>query len=290
MSTEADIIESIDWGELWKEALLAASWRKWEKDPVKFFDKKAKWYNQTVMRQTDNAQKISAKFNIDYGCSVLDIGSGPGTLAIPLAKTAGKITAVDPSSEMLRYLEENANKKGIKNITCVNKKWEDVEIGKDIGNHDIVISSYSLAMTDIKKALSMMDQAANRTICIFTSAGKTQWDYHVAIWPKLFKEAFVPGPDYIFVVNILYQLGIMANVAIWEKNSRKKISDIDEAVKERLEYFNSSLPDAETIIRECLEKDFTRDEEGLWAERNSKTAMIWWEKTTEEQGNARRDG
>lgn len=290
MSTEADIIDSIDWSELWKEALLAASWRKWEKDPVKFFDKKAKWYNQTVMRQTDNAQKISARFNIDYACSVLDIGSGPGTLAIPLAKNAGKITAVDPSREMLHYLEENAEKKGIKNITCVNKKWEDVEIGKDIENHDIVISSYSLAMTDIKKALSMMDQAANRTVCIFTSAGKTQWDYHIDIWPKLFKEAFIPGPDYIFVVNILYQLGITANVKIWEQNSRKKISDIDEAVKERVEYFGSSLPDAETIIRECLEKKFTKDEEGLWVERKSKTAMIWWEKSTGDQGSALRNG
>jgi FkbM family methyltransferase len=289
MSTEADIIESIDWSELWKEALLAASWRRWEKDPVKFFDKKAKWYNQTVMRQTDNAQKISAKFNIDYDCSVLDIGSGPGTLAIPLAKNAGKITAVDPSREMLHYLEKNAKKNGIKNITCVNKKWEDVEIGKEIENHDIVISSYSLAMTDIKKALSMMDQAANRTVCIFTSAGKTQWDYHVEIWPKLFKEAFVPGPDYIFVVNILYQLGITANVKIGEQNSRKKISDIDEAVKERVEYFDSSLPNAETIIRECLEKKFTKDEEGLWVERKSKTAMIWWEKSTGDQGNARRN-
>jgi hypothetical protein len=164
-----------------------------------------------------------------------------------------------------------------------------VEIGKEIENHDIVISSYSLAMTDIKKALSMMDQAANRTVCIFTSAGKTQWDYHVEIWPKLFKEAFVPGPDYIFVVNILYQLGITANVKIGEQNSRKKISDIDEAVKERVEYFDSSLPNAETIIRECLEKKFTKDEEGLWVERKSKTAMIWWEKSTGDQGNARRN-
>ncbi len=279
MGIEADIRKSTDWSELWKKSLSAASWRKREKDPVRFFDKKAAWYNRNVMGRTDSIRNILARLTVDYGCSVLDIGSGPGTLAIPLAKTAGKITAVDPSRDMLHFLEGNAKKEGISNISCINKKWEDVEIGKDIDSHDIVIASHSLAMVDIKEAISKMNQAANQRIYLLAFAGKPRVDY-LELWPKLYKEAYAPGPDYIYIVNILYQMGIFANVEIWEQHLKEQISSLEEGVRERVGYYDSPLPDAEKIIREYLEKNLVKKNGELWTERRSKTAMIWWEKTT----------
>ncbi|MCI5130214.1 MAG: class I SAM-dependent methyltransferase [Candidatus Electrothrix sp. EH2] len=118
-----DMIQTPDWNDLWKKKLLAASWRRHQKDPVAYFDSKAKWYNQVVMGRTNHAQEILPRLTVDHGCSVLDIGSGPGILSIPLAKTAGKVTAIDPSKQMIRYLKENAQQEGIKNITCLNKRW-----------------------------------------------------------------------------------------------------------------------------------------------------------------------
>ena len=288
MGTQADIIESVDWSELWKKALLTASWRTREKDPVIFFDKKARWYNRTVMKRTDNVKQNLARLNLDDGCSVLDIGSGPGTLAIPLAKIVGKVTAIDPSGEMLGFLKENARKEGLGNITCINKKWEDVEIGKDIEAHDIVIASHSLTMVDIKTALYKMDQAAGRRIYLFDFAGTPQWEY-LELWPKIYGEAFVPSPNYIFVVNILYQMGITANVAIREQYFRKQIPSLDEAVKDRLEYYDSPRPDAEKIIREFLEKNLAKEDGTFWTERRSKSAMIWWHTTTGDLGDGKTD-
>ena len=273
MDTEADIIENADWNELWKKALVAASWRKKEKDPVRFFDQKAEWYNRTVMGRSGHIRETLARLAIDDGCSVLDIGSGPGTLAIPLAKTAGKITAVEPSKDMLHFLEENAGKENITNITSIHKRWEDVELGKDLESHDIVIASHSLAMMDIKEALFKINRAARRRVYLFAFAGKPQWDY-LELWPKLYGEAFVSSPGYIFIVNILYQMGITANVEIWEQYSKKQISDLEEGVKERMAYYDSPLPDAEKIIREHLEAKRSEGKGELWTERRSKTAMI----------------
>lgn len=276
MGIAADMIHGIDWEDLWQKSLLDASWRKREQDPVRFFDKKAQWYNRTVMKRTDDIEKMLSRVAVDHGCSILDIGSGPGPLAIPLAKTAGKVTAVDPSGKMLGLLGENARNAGLANITAINKKWEDVVIGKDIDPHEIVIASHSLAMADIKAALSKMDKAATQRVYIFIFSGKPGWDY-LDLWPKLYGEAYIPGPDYIFVVNILYQMGIAANVEIFEHQGQQQVQDLEDAVRDWVEYFDAPLPGAETIIREYLEKNLVKDGNRVITQRRSKTAMIWWE-------------
>jgi cyclopropane fatty-acyl-phospholipid synthase-like methyltransferase len=44
---------------------------------------------------------------------VLDIGSGPGTLALPMAAHVREVTALDSSEGMLSLLREHADRKGI---------------------------------------------------------------------------------------------------------------------------------------------------------------------------------
>ena len=279
------MIEAADWNELWKTASLGASWRNRQKDPVMYFDKKAKWYNQTITSRADHIRKILARLAVDHDCSILDIGSGPGPLTIPLAKTTGKVTAVDPSGKMLWYLEENIRNEGLKNVVCINKRWEDIEIGKDIAPHDIVVASHSLAMLDIKEALLKMDQAADQSVYLLASAGKPRDDY-LALWPKLYGEKYVPGPNYIFLINILYQIGITANVEIWEHHSRKRITCLDKEVAAQVAYFDSPLPDSEAAIREYIAGKLVKEKETQWMEKSSKTAMIWWTKSTGDKGDA----
>jgi len=274
------MIEKHDWNERWKEAMIDASWRKRHKDPVEYFDRKAKWYNEVIIKQANHAHQSISRLPVDHECTVLDIGSGPGTLSIPLAKKAKKITAIDPSPGMLYYLRENAQKEGIKNITPMNKRWEDINLGKDIETHDIVIASHSLAMLDIKKALSKMNDASNRSVYLFASANKQNGDYH-ELWAKLYKEKYVAGPGYIYILNILYQMGIYANIETWEHEIKRPISSLDEAVKEKMEYFERpQLPNAKEIIRQHLSKTLIEEEGALWSKNKTTNVMIYWNKKT----------
>lgn len=276
------MIEEPDWNERWKEAMRGASWMRRQKDPIEYFDRKAKWYNKVVMKRSSYIFQTIAKLPVDHECTILDIGSGPGALCIPLAKKAKKITAIEPSRGMFQYLLENTQKEGLGNITCMNKRWEDVDLGKDIEAHDIVIASHSLAMLDLKKALSKIDKAANHSVHLFASAGR-QTGENRGLWPKLYGEKQVPGPGYIYIVNILYQMGICANIETWEYETRQRLSSLDEAVQERLEYFEyPKLPRAEEIIREHLAKTLVEEEGALWSKHKTKTAMIWWKKETED--------
>ncbi|HJH28504.1 MAG TPA: class I SAM-dependent methyltransferase, partial [Methanosarcinaceae archaeon] len=147
------MIHGIDWNKMWMEAMENASWRTRRGDITEFWDKRARWFCQSIEDDDRPAQMIS-KLDIDPKCTVLDIGAGPGTLTIPLAKIVKHVTVVEPSRGMLACLRENAANESLENITCINRKWEDVHPGEDLDKYDVVIASYSLSMLDMVAALS----------------------------------------------------------------------------------------------------------------------------------------
>jgi len=69
--------------------------------------------------------QLAAATGLDKGARVLDLGCGPGTLAIPLAEYAGEVVAVDVEPEMLERLRRAAPD----NVTVVQARAEDVDAG-----------------------------------------------------------------------------------------------------------------------------------------------------------------
>jgi ubiquinone/menaquinone biosynthesis C-methylase UbiE len=272
-----ETIEELDWNEMWKEAMQNSSFRKRrQRDRTEFWDKRAKGFNESIKRN-DRAERIIAKLDIKADDTVLDIGAGPGTLAIPLAKMVKQVTAIDPSKGMLACLKENAVTEGLKNITCINKKWENVAIGRDMGKHDIVIASHSLVMLDIHDAISKMNDVATRFVYIFTFAGRRFWDYD-ELWLRLFGEEFQPGPDYIYLYNVLYEMGIHANVEIIKSEHNQRFSNLSEAVERWMENLDVSSPEAEVVIRSYLSEKLVVEDGALGSTQEMNSAMIWWKK------------
>jgi ubiquinone/menaquinone biosynthesis C-methylase UbiE len=64
-------------------------------------------------------------FQLDAASSVLDLGCGPGTIAIPLARTVGHVVAVDPSEAMLGQGRLRAQESGRNNIDWICARAED---------------------------------------------------------------------------------------------------------------------------------------------------------------------
>ena len=59
---------------------------------------------------------------------VLDIGSGPGNYAIPIARRVHQVVALDPASEMLEILKKRAAEADLTNIVTVHQAWEEVDL------------------------------------------------------------------------------------------------------------------------------------------------------------------
>ena len=282
-------MEDIDWNGMWKELMQNASWSRRRRggDMIEFWDKRARRYSES-MKHNNHADRIITKLDIDPECTILDIGAGPGTLAIPLAKMVQHVTAIDPSKGMLACLKENAVTEGLKNITCINKKWEDVLLSSDITKHDIVIASHSLAMLNLKEALSKMNDVAKRYVYIFTFAGARMWDYNT-LWPKIYGEEYQPGPDYIYLYSVLYEMGIYANVEIMNSEYKQRFSNLDEAVEQWKENLEVLTPEAEEVIKSHLSENLIEEDGVLWSKREMRSAMIWWRKNLRHRNRGDKD-
>ena len=73
---------------------------------------------------------LAAQFDLNEDSRVVDLGCGPGFLAIPLAAYCGRIIAVDPQPEMIAVAKAAAAEAGRGNITWVEGSAED--LGPDI--------------------------------------------------------------------------------------------------------------------------------------------------------------
>jgi len=69
---------------------------------------------------------LAATFGLDDAARVLDLGCGPGTLAIPLSRTAGEVTALDVDPDMLAEARRLATEQGRTNIRWLQRPAEQI--------------------------------------------------------------------------------------------------------------------------------------------------------------------
>jgi len=198
-------LQDIDWNRLWRESRRRRSRKgKGERD----------WDNRASSFARRQSGSPYVQRFLDYLAprpewSVLDVGAGPGTLALPLASMVRRVTAVDFSAKMLAELGARAAAAGIETITCVKAAWEDDWQAAAIAPHDLVIASRSLSVEDLEAALTKIDQWARCRAVIADRVGAGPFD--PAVFAALGRD-FHPGPDYIYAVNLLYRMGIHARV------------------------------------------------------------------------------
>ena len=273
--------KEMDWNAQWKKRLGAVSFRLRHQDLNTFWDTKARAYSRMEKAEgVRRARNIMNLLPIVGETTILDIGSGPGTLTIPLAKTAKRVTAVDPSKEMLHRLKENAEQARLDNIRTIQKKWEDVQLHRDVEKHDIVIASYALAMPNLREALIKMDQATGRAVYLYWYADDLSNSVYSDLWPVLFNgERYVHFPDYVYVINILHRLGIYANTEVVDEISDARFSSLDEAVTYWRENLKIVSPAQTNIIRTYLLENLVEENDAFSLKRKRKMANIFWSKS-----------
>jgi len=277
-------ISAIDWNVAWndpgaerrgKEEFVTCLERWSEPERCRKFNRMAKFDNWSGSWVRIHSMHITPESR------VLDIGAGPGTLAIPLAGIVRHVTAIEPTPGMVECLWENINQEGIRNIKILQKKWKDIDIAKDLESpYDIVVASYSLGVPDLRDALLKMDAASGKYVYIFWFADmQSPWRRNYGeIWEQLFE---VPHketrrPNIIF--NLLNQMGIYANVEISKEEHLNRFSSIDEAVTDQTAGLKLKTDEQISVLRDFLTKKL-HEENGRYVLKGiSYQAKIWWEK------------
>jgi len=212
---------------------------------------------------------------------VLDIGSGPGTLAIPLAPLVRDVTAVEPGAGMAAVLMEQCRNQGITNISCIRKRWEDIEPARDLdGPYDLVIASLSLTMEDIRAALLKMDAVSSGQVCLYWFVDMPFWERMYAdLWQPLHGSSYYPGPKTDCLFEVLYEAGIYANVEMMPFVKEYRFSSRDEMTAFSRYRFRVETPEQERVLDAYLAPLVRQIGNEVVISGNSTYAKIWWETT-----------
>lgn len=224
-----------------------------------------------------HVERQLASMAIPDGASVLDIGAGPGTLAVPLARRGCRVTAVEPSAPMRRVLREYAEQERVA-VTVLAEPWEEIDRAVLPGPFDLIVASYSLMMLDLRAALAKMHAVCSGRVFLFwplTPPGGRVVER--ILWPAVHGVEYPPEPMADCVYNVLFQMGIMASLQAEQNAFEHRFRDLDEAVAEFRDRLN--CPDgSETLIRKSLDRLLGRDADGTYRlDRSSWNATIHWD-------------
>lgn len=78
------------------------------KNPARFYTTGRPTYPKLL------ARRVASLVGLGQRHRVLDLGTGPGFLALDYAPLAGSVTAIDPSDEMLAAARDNAERAGVR--------------------------------------------------------------------------------------------------------------------------------------------------------------------------------
>ena len=248
--------EDIDWEQIWIETLKNNPHEKESQSSVdqwvKRWDDIAEKFSERNMLQGSfenecYVKSMLSRIEVNKDSTILDIGSGPGTLSIPLAKRAGHVTAIDMSKKMVELLENNVAKEHINNITVLNKNWEEVQLGKDLEKHDVVIASRSVGGFNLKNSLLKIIDATEEKAYISCLAKGNDFDRYV--YERVGKKYHF-SPTHILIYNLLYQLGYYADIDIFTCEGGIIHKNFDEAYS----YFKWHMQDLNKKEEEMLNR------------------------------------
>jgi SAM-dependent methyltransferase len=267
-------LADLDWNLLWQNARKQKSWSS---------KGAADWDNKAESFASRNAGSRYSSLLLDRlplttNLTVLDMGSGPGTLAIPLAAKVRSITAVDYSSRMLEVLRRKAQEENITNIRTIQGAWEDDWQQLGILPHDIVIASRSLAVDDLVLALQKLNDYTRGYVFIADRIAPTPFD------PAAFAAVgrdFQSGPDYIYTINMLYGLGIHPCMEILELERDVVFPGMDEAMQAYGWMLKDLTAKEEEALRDYLATRIIHtagSQITIRRQHPPRWALIWWKK------------
>ena len=140
-----------------------------------FWDRLAPWYERWASRGRYHQPIVGeiSKF-CEPGWRILDIGAATGTLAIPLAGLGCRVDALEPSSEMLRFMMDKLQRldlhMAIHPLPCT---WESFVPTQE--TYDVILACNSLHLTrgGLRSGLEKIFDLGSRYVLLITEIGES---------------------------------------------------------------------------------------------------------------------
>ncbi len=230
----------VDWDAEWKAAhersplrVTPENERRWQE----FWSLDAQYYLDEVRSESAFydlvVDRLAGEGWARSGDDVLDVGCGPGTLALPLSSKVRSVTALDEAEGMLEVLEREAGTRGIRNITLQGGPWRKFQ---KKGMYDLVLASLSPAVRCADDLLAM-EVASRDRCCLIMPFTSDAMAMRNALWEKVVGR-FVPSDAYSvrYPFNILLDKGRFPELFRVRARTRTE-SPVEAEVQHFLRYF-----------------------------------------------------
>ena len=222
-----------------RQQQMDAAYAQLGRTSADFWDRRARRFHSTTSNVTvHDPLFLKLRRDVTTQDSVLDVGAGTGRFTIALAPLVRHIIAVEPNAAMLTFLQNDASKQGLNNVETLQATWQDAPATLSA---DIVICSHVLyPLKDIVPFLAKLQSATRRLCYIYMRA--TQIDEVLGdLWRHFHGDERQLSPSYIHAVDVLYEMGIYANVEVVDLPVILTYPTLDVATEEILEQL--ILPD-----------------------------------------------
>jgi SAM-dependent methyltransferase len=249
-----------------------------------FWNRRASSYdahgNQTESREHRRllVESLADKAGIGPDSQVLDIGCGPGKMALVFAEKAARVEALDIAPKMIALAEENAAEEKRPNVHFQALDWSEADLSA-LGwekKFQLVLASKTPAVND-RAALEKMTAASNGYCCLITQVDVRNsvaeqlkplidWDERRARLCRSFYCAF----------NLLWLLGYYPEVEYFERTWIGE-SSLEDAELMHCRYFDSIKPLTASQKKALARKLESLSQDGLIKEVGAaKAAVMFW--------------
>jgi SAM-dependent methyltransferase len=259
-------IEAIDFGRLYRDHLaMSARTRK----SASAWDARAAGMAAKALGSR-YAEEFVARMDLTGAASLLDVGCGPGTIALAVAHRLRQVVGLDYSAAMLEAMREQAAARGLAQVQTLHRAWEDD--WSDVPVCDIAVASRSSTVEDMAAALAKLDAHARQRVYLTHLVGGHFTDPQVQ---DVVGRRLHTVPDYIYVVNILHRMGIHPSLSYLTQESRLAgAPDFDEFAR-RVAWSMGGLDEDETArLRDWYARATPAQRTG----QPMRWALIAWEK------------
>ena len=193
---------------------------------VDYWAKRAKTYRQALHHRTDEDPFfLRVRDAVTRDSTVLDVGAGTGRHTLALAPYVHRVVAVDPSAAMLGMLREDIDAQRIANVDMVEADWLEAEVEPA----DAVICSHVLyPIADPVLFLRRLEQHARHRVYIYLRVDPLPTD--MGLWSEFYGVPLQGQPVALDVLNLLAQIGVMADMEVVDHRFTWTFETLDEAV------------------------------------------------------------
>ena len=261
-------IYDINFAELYQQHLIACN--HYNLPPTKWDKKAVKMAENLVGKPSAYNQQLLQAMNVQVDETVLDIGCGPGTFAVPLAQQGSTVYALDYSNGMLDCLAQFKQKFGLHHLTTFHKSWADN--WDDVPQADVVLASRSTLVDDLDDMIEKLCAKAKKRVFLTSVTQRHFLDE--GVFEAIGRED-IGFPTYIYLLNRLYQKGIQANLNFIKTESGCFQGENYEDLLASVEFSLGELSEKEKQGLKAFYDRKQANNEPI-SHGQKKWALIWW--------------